>query len=210
MLFIDGTWLYYSIYRRSRDGNHPHRCPIANRFGPGWAFSHRVRWEEIPRIVEREIAKETGRSVEVVRSNVFTSMKKETEVNSARHRMFDDMESLNFDVDQMVTEGQAEKCVDIKLAVEMLHYATVPDAYDIAVVVTGDKDFMPALKRTRQKGKRVALASMMPGCNRALLDVKNRVKDFKTIWLEEVSRIQVKIGLCKIFFIEHVFFCLLY
>jgi len=98
-------------------------------------------------------------------------------VNSARHRMFDDMESLNFDVDQMVTEGQAEKCVDIKLAVEMLHYATVPDAYDIAVVVTGDKDFMPALKRTRQKGKRVALASMMPGCNRALLDVKNRVKD---------------------------------
>ena len=92
--------------------------------------------------------------MEVVRSNVFTSMKKDTEANSSRRRMFDDMEALNFDVDQMITTGQAEKCVDIKLAVEMMHYATVPDAYDVAVICTGDKDFMPAMERTRQKGKR--------------------------------------------------------
>ena len=56
--------------------------------------------------------------------------------------------------------GGQEKCVDISLAVDMLHYATVPNAYDVAVLVSGDRDFIPALVRTRQKGKRVAVCSM--------------------------------------------------
>ena len=56
--------------------------------------------------------------------------------------------------------GGQEKCVDIALAVDMLHYATVPNAFDVAVLVSGDRDFIPALVRTRQKGKRVAICSM--------------------------------------------------
>jgi uncharacterized LabA/DUF88 family protein len=46
-----------------------------------------------------------------------------------------------------------EKCVDISLAVEMLYMATVPDAYDVAVIITGDKDFMPAMQKTRLTGR---------------------------------------------------------
>ncbi len=49
------------------------------------------------------------------------------------------------------TTGYHEKCIDISLAVEMLHYATVPGAYDVAILVSGDKDFIPALSRIRQK-----------------------------------------------------------
>lgn len=45
-----------------------------------------------------------------------------------------------------------------------------PGAYDVAVLVSGDKDFMPALSRIRQKGKRVALCSMRNCCARDLLD----------------------------------------
>jgi len=60
----------------------------------------------------------------------------------------------------METVGEGEKCVDIQLAVEMLHYATVPNAYDVAVLLSGDKDFIPALTRTRQKGKQVEVVSM--------------------------------------------------
>ena len=30
--------------------------------------------------------------------------------------------------------------------------ATVPDAYDVAVIITGDKDFMPAMQKTRLTG----------------------------------------------------------
>ena len=43
--------------------------------------------------------------------------------------------------------------MDISLAVEMLYLATVPDAYDVAVIITGDKDFMPAMQKTRLTGK---------------------------------------------------------
>ncbi len=78
-----------------------------------------------------------------------------------------------------------EKCVDIALAVEMLHYATVPDAYDLAVLVTGDKDFMPAMIRTRQKGKKVCLASMRNSCNYDLLNPSSHVRDFDVIFLED-------------------------
>ena len=72
----------------------------------------------------------------------------------------------------METVGRSEKCVDINIAVEMLHYATVPNAYDVAILLTGDKDFIPAMRRTRQKGRKVALVSMSRryGCNKALYE----------------------------------------
>lgn len=69
-------------------------------------------------------------------------------------------------------------------AVEMLHYATVPHAYDIALLLTGDKDFMPAMIRTRQKGRKVGLVSMRRGCNRALFETAG-VKDFDVCWIED-------------------------
>ena len=49
------------------------------------------------------------------------------------------MANANYDVHMMETIGKGEKCVDIQLAVEMLHYATVPNAYDMAVLLSGDK-----------------------------------------------------------------------
>ena len=54
-------------------------------------------------------------------------------------RMFREMATANYDVHMMETIGKGEKCVDIQLAVEMLHYATVPNAFDMAVILTGDK-----------------------------------------------------------------------
>jgi hypothetical protein len=66
----------------------------------------------------------------------------------------------------------------------MLHFATVPHAYDIALLLTGDKDFMPAMIRTRQKGRKVGLVSMRKGCNRALYETAG-VKDFDVCWMEE-------------------------
>ena len=83
------------------------------------------------------------------------------------------------------TVGAQEKCVDISLAVEMLHYASEPDAFELAALLTGDKDFMPAMSRTRQKGKRVALVSMRNGCNQALVAPRAHVRDFAPVWLDD-------------------------
>lgn len=49
--------------------------------------------------------------------------------------MYNDMREANYDIHQMETVGPGEKCVDIQLAVEMLHYATVTNAYDIAILL---------------------------------------------------------------------------
>ena len=93
--------------------------------------------------------------------------------------------AANFEVHRLVTAAMKEKCVDISLAVEMLYLATVPDAYDIAVIITGDKDFMPAMVKTRMTGKRVSLCSIRNSCNRDLIKPEQAVRDYDVIWLDE-------------------------
>ena len=83
------------------------------------------------------------------------------------------------------TKMHQEKCVDISLAVEMLYMATVPNAYDIAVIVTGDMDFMPALEKTRLLGKRTAICSFRNSINQDMLAPEARIRDFDVIWLDE-------------------------
>lgn len=53
------------------------------------------------------------------------------------------------------------------------------------VLVTGDKDFMPAMSRTRQKGRRVCLCSMHNSCNKGILVDDAHVMDFDPVWIDE-------------------------
>lgn len=187
MLFIDGTWLYYSIFERPA-----HLCPIVAKYGRGWQQNYNFNWGELPRIVceaLQEQERSTGwgdtvRPMEISRATVFTSVKKNTNLKSDRIQMFEDMKAANYDVYMMETVGSGEKCIDIQLAVEMLHYATVPNAYDVAILVSGDKDFMPALIRTRQKARKVGIVSKRPDCNRALYQTPNLI-DYDVIWFED-------------------------
>lgn len=43
---------------------------------------------------------------------------------------------------------------------------------------------MPALIRTRQKGRKVAIVAMRTGCNRALYETPN-VKDYDVVWIDD-------------------------
>jgi hypothetical protein len=100
------------------------------------------------------------RAAQVVRVHVYSSLRVGQPVSEQRQTMFDQMRELHWDVHIGSFDGKREKCVDIALAVDMLHYATVQGAFDVAVLVSGDADFLPALVRTRQRGKRVAICSM--------------------------------------------------
>lgn len=51
MLFIDGTWLYYSLYRRKEQED-----PIVKKFGKGWQHRYRFDWSALPRIICEQIA----------------------------------------------------------------------------------------------------------------------------------------------------------
>jgi len=194
MLFIDGTWLYYSLHQRSeRD------CPIIKKYGVGWQNRYRFEWSALPRVVCEQLQLQQmdqgwsttnqnrnnqPRPIDIVRASVFTSYKRTTDPNSIRVTMYNEMADANYDVHMMETVGKGEKCVDIQLAVEMLHYATVPNAYDVAILLSGDKDFMPAMVRTRQKGRQVGIVSMKRGCNKALYESPH-VKDYDVIWIED-------------------------
>ena len=46
----------------------------------------------------------------------------------------------------------------------MMHYATVTDGYDIGALISGDKDFMPAMSRVKQKGKRMVSPCSLHMC----------------------------------------------
>ncbi|CAM9381274.1 unnamed protein product [Chrysoparadoxa australica] len=182
--FIDGTWMYYSLFGRED------RCPIAAKYGPRWHRQYRFAWERLPVLIGKAVAdhihrQQPSRFVEVYRTTVFSSVRPETAKGSLRMQMFRDMQEYNFEVHLATTSGVAEKCVDIALAVEMLNCATVPDPYDIAVLVTGDKDFVPAMRGVRQKGKRVALTTMRNSCNRHLYDPSNHTVDLPIIWIDE-------------------------
>jgi hypothetical protein len=58
-----------------------------------------------------------------------------------------------------------EKCVDIAIATNLLYYK---DSYDIAILITGDRDFLPAIDKARKLGKRVVIASFSDSCSREL------------------------------------------
>ncbi len=48
-------------------------------------------------------------------------------------------------------------------------------------MISGDKDFVPAVVRTRQKGKQVCICSMRAGCNRVLYE---SCPYYDFVWLE--------------------------
>jgi uncharacterized LabA/DUF88 family protein len=185
MVFIDGTWLYYSFH-----GRRPN-CPVTKTYGDGWEYAHSIDYDRLPQLISQHLHQEilqrfhAQRFVEVVRTVVFSSMRADTMAQSPRMRMFKGMQEANFEVHLSTTHGSQEKCIDISLAVEMMHYAALPGAYDIAVIVTGDKDFMPALSRIRTQGKRVAICSMRNCCANDLLDPSAHVRDYAPIWLDD-------------------------
>ena len=88
-----------------------------------------------------------------------------------------------------------EKCVDIALATGILYYAAIPRAYDIAIAVVGDRDYLPVLQNVRRLGKRVAIISVKDSCAPDYSDPldRARVKDTDIIWLNDIiAKIELK------------------
>ncbi len=81
-----------------------------------------------------------------------------------------------------------EKCVDISFTSTLLYNAAMPDAFDVAICLLGERDFKPVLKHVRQLGKRVALASIKDGCDSEIAEGPDEetIRDFDMIWLEDL------------------------
>ena len=126
MLFIDGTWLYYSLHRRGD------ACPIVANYGLGWQHSYNIDWSELPKLVAQEVQHQIASKgwhssdsstqnsnykplaqeslVEITRATCFTSYKASTDQNSLRVKMFNQMEAAGFDMVTMETVGRVSIC----------------------------------------------------------------------------------------------------
>lgn len=56
------------------------------------------------------------------------------------------------------SEYTTEKRVDTRVVADLIHYAAV-NAYDVAVLASGDDDFVPAVEAVRELGKHVYIAT---------------------------------------------------
>lgn len=102
VVFMDGTWLYYSLVQ----GRTERSCPVARKFGSRWHETHKIDWSKLPSIIAGNIRQQLDRqnvlpssmNVDVVRSSVFTSLRADTAVGSLRDVMLSNFYQNNFDV----------------------------------------------------------------------------------------------------------------
>lgn len=102
LVFMDGTWLYYSMVQGRSERN----CPIERKFGTKWSKTHRVDWNKLPQIIASNLREQLGNQkiltppgvIDITRTSVFTSLRADTEQGSARDTMLGNFYKQNFDV----------------------------------------------------------------------------------------------------------------
>jgi hypothetical protein len=164
----------------------------------------------LPRVCAQAIASQMALSsgIDVVRTHYFGSIAtnydlQDQDAVQRRSEFFDSLrrhhryEVFRYETDYRGhrvrrTPGEEgytppEKAVDVGLATSLLEMAAV-SAYDIAIVVCGDRDFVPALQAVRRLGKRVAVVSARGSCARELSDPNDpvRIRDFEVLWLDQL------------------------
>lgn len=86
-------------------------------------------------------------------------------------------------------DGYVQKEVDVAMSVEMVKHALM-NHYDTAIVVSGDRDFIPAIEAIQSFGKRVEVASFSASiseeCKKAS-DVYYTLDDLPFLSLSELS-----------------------
>ena len=198
MVFIDGTWLAFSANR------------LADQHGLLGRTGGPLDFGALPRVCAQEVASQMAvtMGLDVVRTHYFGSIATnydavDQDAVQRRSEFFDSLRRHHrYEVYRYETDYRGhrvrrtpgddgfsppEKAVDVGLATALLEMAAV-SAYDIAIVVCGDRDFVPALQAVRRLGKRVAIVSARGSCAREFSDPNDpmRVRDFDTMWLDNL------------------------
>ena len=124
-------------------------------------------------------------------------------VDVPKRRLLDALRYQGFRVvvrEVSFAEGE-QKEVDIALATEMLANA-FRDAYDVAILVSGDRDFVPAVERIRAEGRRVEVAFFTRAASpeqgssfsHHLQKVADRVHELDTLPILQVVGLRPEVG----------------
>ncbi|MDB2620241.1 NYN domain-containing protein [bacterium] len=82
----------------------------------------------------------------------------------------------------------SEKAVDVNLATDLI---SLRDIYDLAIIVSGDQDYVPAVKAVKDAGKRVVNVSFRTRSGKALPGGARRLNEI-TDWCEELPYAEFK------------------
>ncbi len=109
--------------------------------------------------------------------------------NPGRRKFFDRLEVLGYDV-RLIDIAQRgtkyiQKGVDILLATEMLFFG-FNNNYDIAVLCSGDQDFLPMIQAVKDLGKLVYVVAFDHSCAEKM----RRIPDNYITLSEEIERIK--------------------
>jgi len=197
MIFIDGTWLYSNTPKLAEDYGVP---------------DLHIDYGVLPKVLGEKVKQHLQLpEVDIVRTFLFGSVAvnydlRDDEAVQQRADFFNMLkEEFHYEVEVFPinfrgrrirkkdrnpndTFEPKEKCVDIALTTALLYYVAIPHAYDIAVVVIGDKDYLPVLQHVRRLGKRVCIVSIKDCCAPEYSDSLDRakVKDMDIIWLNDI------------------------
>jgi uncharacterized LabA/DUF88 family protein len=209
MIFIDGTWLGYTkkvLEEKLRN----HNLEI---------------YKKLPLILIKKLKDYLQVSeVDLVRVNFFASIPvnvdpRDKEEVEEQQRFYErlrkdcsyetEIYEINFKGRRLHKEDRdpsdsfipEEKCVDVGLSVSMVYYATI-NAYDVAIAVIGDQDYVPALQFVRKLGKRVMIASVHGSCAHFYDPAKDpedtkRVRDIDTVFLDEIIETESQTEISK-------------
>jgi uncharacterized LabA/DUF88 family protein len=84
--------------------------------------------------------------------------------------------------DKIASSGAIEKKIDIKIAIDIISLA-YENAYDTAVLVSGDGDFLPVVKKIKEMDKKVEVWAFRYSLARTL---KEELSQENTYYLDDV------------------------
>jgi len=155
MIFIDGSWLFHNLSHLREIFHDP---------------NYVIDYKKLPKLISNYLEEQTGETIDVVRTNFFGAIpiNKPGFDPTSQQNFFTflekechyAMEIHDIDFKHSIDIRPQEKCVDVALATSMTLYSMVAGCYDIAVLVAGDLDYKPLLKRVRDLGKRTMLLAM--------------------------------------------------
>lgn len=130
-----------------------------------------------------EVLEEALNLKDVVRKTYYTSV----QGDSARaSTVVDELKGLGFDQAKVFKRkrGRQSKQVDIALVNDLLMHA-YRDNFDVAIIVTGDEDFIPAIESVCDEGKLVVLWYVQSGVSHRLIQAADHAYNLEAVLCEE-------------------------
>lgn len=115
-------------------------------------------------------------------------------MTSEKQKWYNDLSSksgyeIKASFDKITSHGADEKKVDIGIAVDIISLG-YENAYDTAVLVSGDGDFVPVVKKLKEIGKNVEVWAFRYSLANAL---KDELEQGNIHYLEDIlSKIKIK------------------